>query len=58
MENLSYDELISIEGGSPIVSSDPNVQGGYHWGYHIGRAIGTTIKQVGQIFSALNPFTS
>ncbi len=53
MENLNYNELISINGGDdchPTVSNDAAVQGGYGVGWHIGRALGRTIDMFKSIF--------
>lgn len=59
MENLSFNELININGGCNDcqVSSDGTVQGGYSVGYHIGKVIGQTISDVGGIIKAISPFS-
>ena len=51
MESLNYEELVQINGGAPRVSNDKYVQGGYSIGWHIGHAIGQTIKDIKSIFS-------
>jgi len=58
MENLNFNELISINGGTdchPTVSDDPNVQNGYGIGWHIGHAIGNTIEMFGDVLDHLWP---
>lgn len=51
MEVLKKNELIEINGGSdaPNVSHDPRVQAGHDLGYYIGKAIGSTIRQIKSI---------
>ena len=54
MKNLTYEELVSIDGGiwgAPDVSSDSVVNGAYSVGWHVGHAIGQTIKDIKSIFS-------
>ena len=54
MKDLTYKELISIDGGiwaAPDVSTNDWVNGGYAVGWHIGHAIGQTIKDFKSIFS-------
>jgi hypothetical protein len=52
MENLTINELVSVNGGSeaPKVSNDPAVQDGYGVGWYVGRVLGSTIRQVKSIF--------
>nr|WP_299031665.1 hypothetical protein [uncultured Tenacibaculum sp.] len=58
MRNLTYIELIEINGGNtvPVVSDDSAVQAGYEVGYRIGRAVGNTLRQMGDMLDAVNPF--
>ncbi len=59
MENLNYNELININGGTechPIVSSDTDVQAGYSLGWHVGHAIGEAIDMLGSVIDTVNPF--
>ncbi|POS01008.1 hypothetical protein [Flavobacterium croceum] len=55
MKNLSYNEILEINGGStaPHVSNNSDVQAGYSVGWHIGHAIGQTIKDVGTMVSTV-----
>lgn len=53
MENLSYNELQTIDGGAPKVSNNGYVQGGYSVGYHIGRAIGQTLEDCASIYDKI-----
>jgi hypothetical protein len=54
MRDLNQTELMNINGGAtvPVVSNDSSVQNGYTWGYRVGRAIGQTIEDVGDICDA------
>lgn len=55
MRDLREEELLFISGGTtaPQVSSNALVQAGYAAGWHVGHAIGQTIKDVGTIASTL-----
>ena len=58
MRNLNNQEIININGGHdcPTVSTDPNVQNGYHIGWHIGHALGEAVDMMGNVLDTLNPF--
>jgi hypothetical protein len=54
MKELTLEEQITIDGGlwgAPDVSKDGIVNAGYSVGWHIGHAIGQTIKDIKSIFS-------
>ena len=55
MERLERTELLLINGGCAS-SNDPDVQAGLNIGCAIGRAIGSTIRNFGDIMRSLNPF--
>ena len=55
MELLEKKEILLINGGC-ATSNDPDVQAGLNIGCAIGRAVGATIRNFGDIMKALNPF--
>ena len=55
MKTLKHRELLMINGGCAS-SNDPDVQAGMNLGCAIGRAVGATIRNFGDIMKGLNPF--
>lgn len=55
MYKLSEKEIRMVSGGCAS-SDDPNVQAGMDIGCAIGRAVGSTFRNFGDIMKALNPF--
>lgn len=55
MNNLEHKELLCINGGCAS-SNDPDVQAGLNIGCTIGRVVGATIRNFGDIMKSLNPF--
>ena len=55
MRDLNIKESMEINGGTtpPRVSSDPHVQAGHTFGWHIGHAIGNTVQMFGDTLDAL-----
>lgn len=55
MRELKQHELFIVNGGCAS-SDDPNVQAGMNIGCAIGRVVGATIRNFGDIMKGLNPF--
>lgn len=55
MKELNHRESLTVNGGC-ATSNDPDVQAGLDIGCVIGRMVGSTIRNFGDIMKALNPF--
>lgn len=55
MKELAHKEIPMVNGGCAS-SNDPDVQAGLNIGCAIGRVVGSTIRNFGDIMKALNPF--